>query len=49
MNKHKSADFKTFEADSLGGNPPSSVYIYEPQGILRKSTSIKSWNKIGIG
>jgi SET domain-containing protein len=49
MNKHKSADFKTFEAASLGGNPPSSVYIYEPQGILRKSTSIKSWNKIGIG
>jgi SET domain-containing protein len=38
-------DFKMFE-ESAG---PQTVYVREPQGMLRKSASVKIWDKIGVG
>lgn len=43
-------DFKAFE--SLGSSQPTDtnpVYIREPQGKLRRTASVKVWNKIGVG
>ena len=50
MNKHKSPNFTTFE--SLAGikQPASDLSYYaEPQGLLRRTASVKVWDKIGIG
>lgn len=50
MNKHKSPDFTTFE--SLAGikTPASELKYYtEPQGLLRRTASVKVWDKIGLG
>ena len=50
MNKYKSPDFTTFE--SLAGikHPASDLSYYaEPQGLLRRTASVKVWSKIGIG
>lgn len=43
-------DFTTFE--SLGSKTDTStdpVYIREPQGRLRRTASVKVWDKIGVG
>jgi hypothetical protein len=40
-------NFKTFE--SLGKIPADPVYIREPQGKLRRTASVKVWDKIGVG
>lgn len=40
-------DFKAFE--SLGKPPMDPVYIREPQGKLRRTASVKVWDKIGVG
>jgi uncharacterized protein len=40
-------NFKAFE--SLGKIPADPVYIREPQGKLRRTASVKVWDKIGVG
>jgi SET domain-containing protein len=38
-------NFKMFEESNI----PQTVYVREPQGMLRKSASVKIWDKIGVG
>jgi SET domain-containing protein len=40
-------NFKTFE--SLGNPSASPESIYEPQGLLNRTASVKVWAKVGIG
>ena len=44
-------NFKLFEemhnSDNENVNKP--VYVREPQGMLRKSAAVKTWEKIGVG
>jgi hypothetical protein len=43
-------DFRTFE--SLGGSKEDvnkPVYLREPQGKLRRTASVKVWDKVGVG
>ena len=45
------SNFKLFEemhnSDNENVNKP--VYVREPQGMLRKSAAVKTWEKIGVG
>ena len=40
-------NFKTFE--SLGNPTASPESIYEPQGLLNRTASVRVWDKVGIG
>lgn len=42
-------DFKTFESLGPKGNPAQPDYIREPQGKLRRTASVKVWDKVGVG
>jgi len=44
-------DFRTFESLGNPKNDPvnSPVYIKEPQGKLRRTASVKVWDKVGVG
>ena len=44
-------DFKTFESvnDPLQNPVADPVYIREPQGKLRRTASVKVWDKVGVG
>lgn len=39
-------DFKMFEETA---GEVTTVYVREPQGMLRKSAAVKIWDKIGVG
>ena len=43
-------DFKTFEGQDPIKDPVSKPeYLREPQGKLRRTASVKVWDKIGVG
>jgi hypothetical protein len=44
-------DFKTFESvnDPVKNPVVDPVYIREPQGKLRRTASVKVWDKVGVG